>query len=223
MIMDVYCIHLEYRSDRFAHLKAMQARYPSIRINLIDGIRHMNPLLGCQLSHKMCVQMAKDKRWPYIIVLEDDCDFLLSDAELLKCFQTMIDYHKAHPEVDIVNGCGNLEDFIIDSSEEFQGMHFLRSPKVFTGHCIIYTASVYDKVLAVSPGILIDAMQSNWNIVYTYPYLATQIQSYSNLVRKVVEYNNIEASRNFVANHIHRLHNEDRHDRDGDGSEPALL
>jgi hypothetical protein len=84
-------------------------------------------------------------------------------------------------------------------------MYFLQSPKVYTAHCILYGARVYDKVLAVDPGILIDAVQSQWNMVYTYPYLATQIPSYSDLQKADVDYDNIRRSRSFVANHIQSL------------------
>ena len=220
--MDIYCIHLEYRTDRLAHLNAMKARHPSVSINLVEGIRHMNSLFGCQLSHRKCVQMAKNNGWPYIIVLEDDCDFLLPDEELLKCFRTMIEYHNTHPEIEIINGCGNLEDFVITSCEEFQGMHFLRSPVIYTGHCILYSARIYDRVLGIELGCPIDVAQNQWNTVYTYPFLATQVASYSDIQKANVAYNNIIYSRKFVGNHIRHLHNEDRDNRDGDGSQPVV-
>jgi hypothetical protein len=117
----------------------------------------------------------------------------------------MIDYYTSHPEVEIVNGCGNIDPLVITSCEKFKTMHFLKSPKVYTGHCILYGARVYDTVLGVEPGILIDAVQSQWNIVYTYPYLATQIPSYSDLVQENVDYVNIRRSRSFVENHIKSL------------------
>jgi hypothetical protein len=183
----------------------MQAKYPSIKIHLVEGIKNENSDLGCQLSHKKCVQMAKDAGWPYIIVLEDDCDFWLADKHLRQAFVTMVDYYTCHPEVEIVNGCGNLDVFTITTCEEFREMYFLQSPKVYTALCILYGARVYDKVLAVKPGILIDAVQSQWNMVYTYPYLATQIPSYSDLQKADVDYDNIRRSRSFVANHIQSL------------------
>jgi len=186
-------------------MDALQAKYPSIKIHLVEGIKNENSDLGCQLSHKKCVQMAKDAGWPYIIVLEDDCDFWLADKHLRQAFETMVDYYTCHPEVEIVNGCGNLDVFTITTCEEFREMYFLQSPKVYTAHCILYGARVYDKVLAVKPGILIDAVQSQWNMVYTYPYLATQIPSYSDLQKADVDYDNIHRSRSFVANHIQSL------------------
>jgi hypothetical protein len=186
-------------------MDAMKAKYPSVKIHYVDGVYDPTSYLGCQLSHKKCVQMAKDAGWPYVIVLEDDCDFWLPDSELRQAFETMIDYYTSHPEVEIVNGCGNIDPLVITSCEKFKTMHFLKSPKVYTGHCILYGDRVYDKVLAVEHGILIDAVQSQWNIVYTYPYLATQIPSYSDLVRENVDYTNIRRSRSFVENHIKKL------------------
>jgi hypothetical protein len=203
--IDLYCIHLPHRKDRRAHMDAMQAKYPSVKIHYVDGVYDPTSYLGCQLSHKKCVQMAKDAGWPYVIVLEDDCDFWLPDSQLRQAFETMIEYYTSHPEVEIVNGCGNIDPLVITSCEAFKQMYFLTSPKVYTGHCILYGDRVYDKVLAVEPGILIDAVQSQWNIVYTYPYLATQIPSYSDLVQENVDYVNIRRSRSFVENHIKDL------------------
>jgi hypothetical protein len=183
----------------------MKARYPSVRIHLVEGVVASTSVLGCQLSHKKCVQMAKDAGWPYVIVLEDDCDFWLSDSHLRQAFETMIDYYTSHPEVEIVNGCGNIDPFIITSCEKFKTMYFLKSPKVYTGHCILYGARVYDKILDVEPGMPIDVIQNTWNMVYTYPYLATQIPSYSDLQKDDVDYVNIRRSRSFVENHIKGL------------------
>ena len=149
--------------------------------------------------------MAKNAGWPYIIVMEDDCDFWLPNDQLRKALETMVDYQTCHPDVDIINGCGNLDGFTITSCEKFKEMYFLKSPQVFTAHCTMYTAHAYDKILDVEPGMPIDVIQNTWNLVYTYPYLATQIPSYSDIQRANVDYNNIRRSRSFVANHIQSL------------------
>jgi hypothetical protein len=186
-------------------MDAMQAKYPSVKIHYVDGVYDPTSYNGCQLSHKKCVQMAKDAGWPYILVMEDDCDFLLSDKHLRRALETMVDYQACHREVDIVNGCGNLDGFTITACERFRDMYFLKSPLVYTAHCTMYTARAYDKILQVEPGMPIDVIQNDWNLVYTYPYLATQIPSYSDLVKKDVNYDNILKSRSFVANHIQSL------------------
>jgi hypothetical protein len=186
-------------------MDAMQAKYPSVKIHYVEGIRDIDPLRGCQLSHKKCVQMAKDAGWPYVIVLEDDCDFWLSDKQLLQAFQTMIEYYTCHHEVDIVNGCGNLDGFTITMCEKFRQMYFLQSPKVYTTHCVLYGARVYDRIITFHPGPPPDVVANTTNMVYTYPYLATQIPSYSDLQEADVNYDNIRTSRSFVANHIQSL------------------
>lgn len=203
--MDLYCIHLPHRKDRRTHLDAIQAKYPSIKIHLVEGVVSSTSILGCQLSHKKCVQMAKDAGWPYILVMEDDCDFWLADKHLRRALETMADYYTYHPDVDIINGCGNLETFAVKSCEKFKDMYFLTSPRVYTAHCVMYTARAYDKILGVAPGMPIDVIQNDWNLVYTYPYLATQIPSYSDLQKADVDYDNIRRSRSFVANHIQSL------------------
>jgi hypothetical protein len=145
--------------------------------------------------------MAKVAGWPYIIVLEDDCDFLVSDAELLDRFKTMI----AYPNADVVNGCGNLGHFSVNSCAPFRNMWFLRSTEMYTTHCVMYKAGSYDTILSSSPCPQDVLLMTRTNMVYTYPYLATQIASYSDLAKTNVDYTNIQLSRSFVANHIHSL------------------
>jgi hypothetical protein len=116
-------------------------------------------------------------------------------------FNTMI----AYPNADVVNGCGNLGDFSVDSCESFKDMWFLRSVEMYTTHCVLYKASSYDRILSSNfcpQDVLLMTMT---NMVYTYPYLATQIPSYSDLVKANVDYDNIRSSRSFVANYIESL------------------
>jgi hypothetical protein len=200
--MDVYCIHLPKRTDRLTHLQKLQAKYPAVSVRMVDAISHENGVIGCHLSHKKCIQMAKDKGLPYVIVIEDDCDFLLSNERLKKCLHTMIEYHSTHPEVEIINGCGNLSPFVITSLQSFGGMQFLRSPGVLTTHFIFYTASVYDRILEANPETPIDVILNTHRMVYTHPYLATQIASYSNIQNADVTYDNIDRSRVFVEKYV---------------------
>ena len=39
----------------------------------VDAIKHTNGHIGCFLSHKKCLQIAKELGLKNIIVMEDDC------------------------------------------------------------------------------------------------------------------------------------------------------
>lgn len=199
--LDVYCIHLGYRTDRMQHIERLRAAYPSFRIHIVDAVQHADGNTGCIRSHKKVIEDAKARKLPYTIVIEDDCQFLLPDKRLFDVFVTVISYCHSHPEIDAVNGCGNLPVLTATRVDSMGDTTFLKAPNVRTTHCILYTLAAYDKIAAFPEiGAIIDVQTNSLNMVFTYPYLATQIPSYSDIMGRDVEYENIEKSRAFVQN-----------------------
>jgi len=200
--MDVFVIHMSRRTDRMLHLKKLQSKYPSIRFNIVNAITHPNPGQGCNLSHQKIVQMAKDRNLPYVIVLEDDCDFLIPDKQLKEAFESCIKYLNDHPDVQIINGCGNLPEKKVDAMYFTETVRLFHATEILTTHCMVYGATSYDTVLALTEesGIIDSALNDVCpHMLFTYPYLATQIPSYSDLQKTNVSYENIKASMNFIA------------------------
>lgn len=196
--MEVQCINLPHRADRRHHITTMCQRYPFLNVRFVEAVQHENGAVGCLRSHKKIVQSAKDEGRPYVIVIEDDCDFILRPEVLKQQLDTIVQYVTNHPEVQIVNGCGNLIHFTIDSRELFGGTVFLRSPDVRTTHIIVYTASSYDTVLNFPETFAIDEQLNTCRMVYTYPYLARQLVGFSDISKHVVDYTNIDRSMEFV-------------------------
>lgn len=197
-VFDVYCIHLVDRTDRKVHMDKITSQYPNLRVHYIDAIRHANGGIGCTLSHKKAVREAKSRGDPYVLVIEDDCDFLVTNDRLVSYLHTILEYIQSHPEVEIVNGCGNLINFTISSNNALNDMHFLQSSPVYTTHCIVYCANVYDKLLESRENVPPDVLTNDFHMVFTYPYLATQLPSYSDIQNTVVSYSNIRKSEEFV-------------------------
>ncbi len=194
----MYCIHLAHRTDRLHHIERLRARYPSVRIHIVDAIRDEDGHRGCILSHKKVIEYAKAHRFPYVIVLEDDCDFLLSESELVSAVSTSISYLHSHPHINIVNGCGNLPALTATLLDTVGHVRFLTAPDIRTTHCMIYSERAYDPFLAISEYIPIDIQTNTLNMVFTYPYLATQLPSYSDIMNQDVAYDNIAKSQAFV-------------------------
>ncbi len=202
--IDVHCIHLPHRTDRLAHIQRMKDAYPCLNIRLVDAAHEpSNGALGCMKSHKQIIRRAKADNLPYVFVIEDDCNFLLPNTQLLNTIVAAIEYL---PTVDIVNGCGNLVKFEITQTETHGATQFLRSPDVRTTHCILYGASSYDKVLAfpeqTSNGGAIDERLNSTTLVYTFPYMASQLSGHSDIMHMNVEYNNIQRSIDFVTSAV---------------------
>lgn len=194
----VHCIHLPERTDRYENIKHIRKAYPFLDVRVVDAIRHETGWIGCLRSHKKIVQSAKDAGKPYVIVIEDDCDFIVDAPTLKTQLATIVDYLAEHPEIQVVNGCGNLIRFTIDSVESFRETRFLRSPEVRTTHIIVYNASAYDTVLNFEETVAVDEQLNACQMVYTYPYLARQLPGYSDINKHVVNYTNIDRSMEFV-------------------------
>lgn len=195
--LDIYCIHLPHRTDRMAHIDSIRAKYPSIRIHMVDAIQDSDGARGCLRSHQKVVADAKTRALPFVIVIEDDCEFLLPNDQLVDSLRTSISYLS---KADIVNGCGNLPILTATLVDSLKGVKFLKAPDVRTAHCILYGATSYDKILSLSDDTIIDIETNALNMVFTYPYLATQLPSYSDICKIDVFYDNIERSRAFVQN-----------------------
>jgi hypothetical protein len=176
----------------------MCERYPFLRLHFVEAVQHETGWIGCLRSHKKIVQSAKDAGKPYVIVIEDDCDFIVDAPTLKTQLATIVDYLAEHPEIQVVNGCGNLIRFTIDSVESFRETRFLRSPEVRTTHIIVYNASAYDTVLIFEEAVAVDEQLNACQMVYTYPYLARQLPGYSDINKHVVNYTNIDRSMEFV-------------------------
>lgn len=199
--IDAYCIHLPHRVDRLAHIAALQSIAPWLQVHFVDAV-HVPEAgwKGCLQSHQAVVRYAKDNRLPYILVLEDDCDLLVSPSEFKTALVAAVDYLTTTPSAQIVSGCGNLVTKTADVVGSRGGVRFLTAPDVRTTHCILYSAAAYDAVLSFDPDIPIDVQQNTCSLVFTYPYLATQLPGHSDIQAASVAYTNIEASRAFVQN-----------------------
>ena len=75
LLENVYYINLEERVDRKVlvetELKKMKWKYERF-----NAIKHERGALGCSLSHLAIVEMAKEKDLDYVVILEDDIQFL---------------------------------------------------------------------------------------------------------------------------------------------------
>lgn len=205
--VDAYCIHLPHRTDRMASIARMQTRYPWLQVHLVDAV-HVPEAgwKGCLRSHQAIVQSAKEARLPYVLVLEDDCEFQLESEDLKRALLAAMDYAQDAP---VISGCGNLTVFDgVSVVGQRDALRFLKAPDVRTTHCILYAASSYDRILALQETDEIDVQLNACGLVFTYPYLATQASSYSDIKKEDVSYDNIERSRAFVKNLLEppRLH-----------------
>lgn len=74
-IKNVYYINLSSRTDRKKHIKT-QLKNLEWKGKRVEAVEMEDGRVGCTLSHIKCLKMAIEKNLDYIIILEDDINFL---------------------------------------------------------------------------------------------------------------------------------------------------
>lgn len=77
-LQHVFYINLAKRTDRRHHVE-QQLKKVGIRaenITRFNAIQTQNGAIGCSMSHLKCLEMAIEKKYPHILIVEDDIAFL---------------------------------------------------------------------------------------------------------------------------------------------------
>lgn len=80
-IKHAFYINLTSRPDRKQHVES-QLNAIGINAQRFNAIKLANGALGCSMSHLRCLEIAKEKSWPHLLIVEDDIKFL--NPELFK-------------------------------------------------------------------------------------------------------------------------------------------
>lgn len=75
------CINLDERKDRlFEITKQMESL--EIDFTRFPAIKHENGVIGCMASHIACLELALNNNYPYVVIMEDDCQFNVDSQEI---------------------------------------------------------------------------------------------------------------------------------------------
>lgn len=109
-IAHVLYINLASRVDRKEHMEGELAKIgfdrAAVRFNAIELA---DAAAGCSMSHLRCIEMAKANRWPHVVVLEDDIEFLDPDL-FIQQLDTFLSGHVNEWDVVLLAG-NNLVPF----------------------------------------------------------------------------------------------------------------
>ena len=188
--MDIYVINLKERIDRLEYIKKTFKSFKNININIIDAIKHEKGSIGCFLSHKKCINIAKEKKMKYIIVMEDDC--APSDNFEIRLIN-IINYLEKNDDWDIFLGgiTGHIKNKIIKNVSIDDQTTLVYLAKGKTTHFIVYNMKCYDFFLNCDENNLpIDlCWHNNLIAVVSYPFLAKQLTAFSTIENKTINYN----------------------------------
>ena len=107
-----------------------------------------NKQIGCTMTHLDIIALAKEKKWPYVIVLEDDC----TPREGMKEWSTISQFLlQEHRRWDIfLGGALYVHPKKLQTKFQIQGaseVDIIECLKAVAAHFIIYNQSSYDRML----------------------------------------------------------------------------
>lgn len=192
------CISLKQETERRKAV-AMQCSQLGIKVEFIIVERHADPVRGCLESHMLAVSIAKQRKYPWVLILEDDVVFTTDwlDRQL---------YLPPHWEMCMLGH--NIQSGYLDSQ------HLIRALGAYTTHAYIMRNTLYDFVLQhaskhynewPNAAAKLPAEVAGIDVFYRhnvhsrgrtwaiYPMLATQAPGYSSIEKAHVDYSNVMA------------------------------
>lgn len=177
--MDIYVINLLERTDRWDKMNELFPGYNLIRV---EAVKHEQGAVGCFLSHKKCVQLAKDNGMSSIIVIEDDCLPIGDFTNRLINIKSFLD---TYLEWDMLIGGGfhiypfHLKGKITDELYKTNGGYCM--------HFVIYNHTSYDFFLSQdeTQKPVDHVWQDHLTCLVPIPFLASQLDTYSNIGNRI--------------------------------------
>lgn len=72
LISHVIYINLDARDDRKAHIERELSVFKPEKITRLPAVIDKNPKTGCSKSHIKALEMARDNKYPNVLIMEDD-------------------------------------------------------------------------------------------------------------------------------------------------------
>ena len=137
-------INLEHRKDRREQIKQVLKDYD---YEIVDAIKSN---CGCNLSHQKCIKIAKERKYPYVCIIEDDFIFLEQKKNKLK-----IDEYKIPETFDMFFVGGQVIGVIKDEKTSYKIMSARRA------ECYIVKEDYYDTFLKM--------LEESWDLTLQNP------------------------------------------------------
>lgn len=75
LLEHILFINLEQRTDRLIHIHNEFEKLGIENAERMNAVKTANGAIGCTLSHIKCIEKAKQQKWEYVCVMEDDIVF----------------------------------------------------------------------------------------------------------------------------------------------------
>lgn len=195
---NIFYINLKERNDRKSHVES-ELNKLGWKYTRFDAVKTKSGRVGCSMSHLKLLKMAKNKKLPYIVIIEDDIQF--KDIELFK--KLFNNFINSKLEYDVFLLAGNLRHPAIKITESI-----VRVYKSFTTTGYIVKSHYYDKMIknieesinklllnenngynAIDTYLMKLQLIDKWYI--SYPRTVTQKPDWSDIEKKEVNYDKV--------------------------------
>lgn len=136
-------INLENRTDRkiqFEDELKNQDFYNFKRFNAVKD--PVKGYIGCSKSHLECLKLAKQNNYPYVIIFEDDFEFLINKHEFHNLLNNLLQI-----EYDVfMLGYNTIEFLNITSYIPDKSIYRIKNTQTASGY--IVSARYYDKLIS---------------------------------------------------------------------------
>ena len=93
-IKNIFYINLKVRTDRRKHVEQQLNQLGLRSYERFNAIKTTNGAVGCTLSHIKCLELAKERGYDHVLIVEDDILFL-EPTVFIKQMNTFLSYkHK---------------------------------------------------------------------------------------------------------------------------------
>jgi hypothetical protein len=168
-------INLDHRTDRLNEIRNEFRNWPT-PVERVPAVRLTPGWKGCSASHLNCIRLAKQRGYPWVLVLEDDC---MLTPEATRRFQEMLPVlWDTRSQWDIFYG-GTT--FLKDYSHKIKTLYEVKG---FTTHFCLVHKNTYNLILEKYPKKEgpIDVFYSDHLRIWTAaPFLAIQRPSKSDI------------------------------------------
>lgn len=194
---NIYVINLKERTDRKLHIEDQLKKINCTEYKLIEGIngntllnktRLRNGMFGLVNTYLKIYDEWIQKDCDDIIIIEDDCLFVENFNEKLE------DYIKNVPSDWDMLYFGANHNYHMGKKTIKINEKCIKLNNSYSAHCVLLKKKVFEELIeniknfSIENDVMMSNLQNKYNAYSSSEVLATQIESYSDIENKIVNY-----------------------------------
>lgn len=196
-----FYINLDSRPDRKSWCES-QLYSIGLQPNRFNAIKLPNGAIGCSMSHLKCLQIAKEKGWDHLLMVEDDIEF--TNPQLFKTQFEKFLINTPKKDWDVVIIAGNnmppyevVEDYCVKVTRCQTTTSYLVNGHYFDtlisnikeGIALLMKEPHNHRIYAIDKYWFRLQQKDRWFLIT--PLTVTQRQDYSDIEQRITNYTNV--------------------------------